>query len=289
MSPRTTAVLSLVLVMTIWGSSFAVAKASLSTLPPILFALLRFTVASLVLLPIAQLRGGTAKLQRPIAWYTIAVMGLTGVTFYYVGFNVSLNYTSASRAVLIQSAVPAVTALLAFLFLKERLTAKRVIGISISLIGVALVMVAAAPGGSARNLLAGDALMAATTILWAVYTILAKRMADNDQIVVTAYSTLAGTVLLVPIAAWEMLSGPVPHIPAQDWLSVVYLGAISSAGGYWLYNRSLQHLEASQTATFLNLMPVVGVTIAVVFLGETLVMWQLLGGAFVLLGTWLST
>ncbi len=182
MSKRTVAVLSLVLVMTIWGSSFAITKTSLSTIPPVLLALLRFAVASVLLLPIAQLRGGTARLQRPIAWSTITLMGLTGVTLYYIGYNVSLYYISASQAVLIQSAIPAVTAFLAFVFLRERLSAKRVAGIGISLIGVALVMIAAAPAGGASHTLLGNVLMAGTTILWAAYTILAKRLAASDQL-----------------------------------------------------------------------------------------------------------
>ncbi|MBC7790762.1 MAG: DMT family transporter [Anaerolineae bacterium] len=289
MSPRHTAILSLILVMTIWGSAFAVTKATLSTVPPILFALLRFAVASVVLLPIAQLRGGAAKLKTPRALPIIVLMALSGVTLYYVGYNISLRYISASQAVLIQSAIPAVTAFFAFLFINERLNPKRVAGIAISLMGVALVMVAAAPPAGVSNALLGNGLMAFTTILWAAYTIFAKRLAEHDQIIVTAYSTAAGTVLLMPIALWEFLTRPVPDISAQDWLSVVYLGAISSAGGYWLYNRSLQQLQASQTSAFINLMPVVGVATAVIFLGESLVLWQLLGGALVLLGTWLST
>ncbi|MBA3557314.1 MAG: DMT family transporter [Gemmatimonadaceae bacterium] len=289
MSKRTVAVLSLVLVMTIWGSSFAITKTSLSTIPPVLLALLRFAVASVLLLPIAQLRGGTARLQRPIAWSTITLMGLTGVTLYYIGYNVSLYYISASQAVLLQSAIPAVTAFLAFVFLRERLSAKRVAGIGISLIGVALVMIAAAPAGGASHTLLGNVLMAGTTILWAAYTILAKRLAASDQLVVTAYSTVAGTVMLAPIAVWEVLPKPVPAFSANDWISVLYLGAISTAGGYWLYNRSLQQLQASQTSAFINLMPVVGIATAVIFLGETLVLWQIAGAAFVLIGTWLST
>jgi drug/metabolite transporter (DMT)-like permease len=75
----------------------------------------------------------------------------------------------------------------------------------------------------------------------------------------------------------------------HDWLSILYLGALSSAGCYLLYNWSLVHLDASQAANYLNLLPIVGVAIAVVFLGEAVIPVQLLGGALVLFGVWLTT
>ncbi len=110
--------------------------------------------------------------------------------------------------------------------------------------------------------------MLGTVIVWAIYTILAKRLADVDQLVVTAYSTAFGTLLLAPFALVELSGKSFPTISVGGWLSVLYLGAISSAGCYLLYNRSLKHLEASQTANFLNLMPVIGVATAVLFLGD---------------------
>jgi len=288
MKSRVSAIVLLILVMIIWGSSFAVTKASLAEVPPILFALLRFAVASVLLAALAQIRGGTAKLPRPIPRGIMALMGLTGVSLYYIGFNVSLFYTSASQGALIQSFIPIVTALFAAFFLKESLSAKRLLGIGISIAGVLLIMVLAAPSTNAQNPTLGNALMLGAVVVWSIYTILAKRVADIDQLIVTAYSTVFGTLLLVPAALFELYGKSFPAISASGWLSIFYLGAISSAGCYLLYNRSLKYLAASQTANFLNLMPVVGVATAVLFLGERLTLWQLIGGVLALFGVWVS-
>lgn len=288
MGSRVLAIILLILVMIIWGTSYAVTKDSLAEVPPILFAFLRLFIASVLLVALAQMRGGTAKLPRPIPWATIALMGLAGVCLYYTGFNLSLVYTSASQGALIQSFIPIVTALLAAIFLKESLSVKRLLGIGISIAGVVLIILLTAPSTNAQNPMLGNVLMLGTVVIWAVYTILAKRVADVDPLVVTAYATAFGTLLLIPAALFELSSKSFPAISGSVLLSIVYLGAVSSAGGLLLYNQSLKHLEASQTANFMNLMPVIGVAVAVLFLGESLTLWQIVGGALVLIGVWIS-
>jgi drug/metabolite transporter (DMT)-like permease len=286
MDNRYLAIILLVVTMIIWGSGFAVTKASLDEIPPILFALLRFVIASLLLVGLAGMRGGLAKLPRPAPVGTIALMGLTGVCLYYLGFNISLLYTSASQGALIQSFIPVVTALLAVFFLKESLSAKRILGIGVSIAGIILIMALAGTNADAPNPLLGNLLMLGAVVVWSVYTILAKRLAHIDQVVVTAGGTVIGALLLVPatlIEFWQS-GAAFPAISGSGWLSIIYLGAISSAGGLLLYNRSLEYLDASQTANFLNLMPVVAVATAVLFLGENITGWQLAGGALVLLG-----
>src|SRR3712207_7963481 len=96
MQSRTLSFLLLLVAVLIWGSTYVVTKAGVEAVPPMLFALLRYAVASLILLAILLARGGTARLPRPIPWTTLALMGLTGVALYYTGFNVALTYTTAS-------------------------------------------------------------------------------------------------------------------------------------------------------------------------------------------------
>jgi len=289
MSQRTKAILSLVVVMAIWGSAFPITKAALAYVPPMTFALLRFAVALSVLLPFALTHHKRAASSISGAWGTIAAMGVCGVTLFYSMVNIGLSYATATQAAIIQSIIPVVTAMIALVVLKERPSGKRVAGITLSLAGVALVVLTGTASGDARNPVLGSVLILGAVIAWAIYTILAKRVATVDQLVITAYSSVIGTVLLVPLALFEQPGVTPTAPPLQVWISIIYLGAFSSAVGHLLYSRSLAHLDASQAATFINLVPVVGVAVSVIFLGEAIVGWQLLGGALALLGVWLTT
>jgi len=163
------------------------------------------------------------------------------------------------------------------------------VGIGISTLGVVLVVVSAPSNGNARHPMLGAVLMALAVLLWAFYTILAKRASGSDQLLVTAMSQVFGMLALLPLAAVEWARAPHAAITGGDWMGILYLGAISSAAGYLLYNWSLRHMDASRVGNFTNLMPIVGVTVAMVFLGERMAPLQFVGGVGVLIGVWLSS
>jgi len=289
MRGRALSIVLLLLVMLIWGSTYVVTKAGLAELPPMLFALLRFSAASLVLVPLALGRGGAARLPRPVPWTRLWLMALFGVGLYYLAFNLSLTFTTASQGALVQSSIPVVTALMAMAWLGERVTAPRMLGIGLAVAGVLLIVARSAPDASARHPLAGNLLMFGSVLVWGAYTMLAKRIADEDPVAITACVSAMGTVLLIPAALVEAAGGPAPAITLANWLRIVYLGALASAGGYLLYSRALRDLEASQVGTFINLVPVIGVASGVVFLGETITPLAIVGGALVLGGVWISS
>jgi drug/metabolite transporter (DMT)-like permease len=288
--PKARSVVLLVLVMLLWGSTYVVTKTGLGELPPMLFALLRFCVASLCLLPLALLRGGISALPRPRPWGTLVLMGLTGVGLYYVLFNLALTYTNASQGSLVQSSLPVVTAAMAVLWLHEKVTRRRLLGIALAVAGVLLIVVRSQQETGARAPLLGNALMLGTVASWGVYTMLAKRTAGLDATVVVAAITIIGTAMLAPAALIEaVLRGGAPEVSAESWLRIVYLGSVPSAGCFVLYSRALRDLDASQVGTFINLVPLVGVLSGVLVLGETVTPLAIVGGAMVLVGVWLSS
>jgi drug/metabolite transporter (DMT)-like permease len=279
----------LLIAVVIWGGSYIVTKSGLSELPPMLFALLRYCVASVVLVPLALTRGGMSKLRRPILWGTLVLMSLAGVAVYYVLFNLALTYTTASQVALIQSSTPAITAVMAALWLGERVGRMRVIGIALAVAGVALVVARTQPDASARDPLVGSALAFASVLVWSAYTIFAKRIADADAIAVTTIVTVLGTLLLLPAALVESKGISIPAISTEGWLKIAYVGALSSAVSYLLYNRALRDVDASLAGTFINLGPVIGVVSGVLLLGETITPLGIVGGALALIGVWIST
>lgn len=282
------ALILLLIAILIWGFAYVVTKSGLSAVPPMLFALLRYSVASLLLVPLALARGGLKRLPRPVPWTTLVLMALSGVGFYYVLFNLALSYTSASQTALIQSAFPAIVAIMAVVWLHERVTRRRILGIALAVAGVALI-VATQADAAARDPLLGNALAFASVLSWSVYTILAKRMADADPIAVTAVISLIGTGMLVPAALLENAHVSLSSIPAAGWLPIIYLGALASAVGYLLYIRALRDIDASLVGTFINLSPVIGVVSGVLVLGESITPTAIAGGAMVLAGVWISS
>lgn len=288
-SRRSTALISLILVMMVWGSTFVVTKTAVAEIPPLTLSVLRFLIAAIVLAPIAAVRGGLAALPRPLPAGPLLLMGLTGIALFHIGFNYALAFGSAAQGALIFALVPAAVAVAAVLGLKERLSRRRMAGIALSVCGVALIVVTGHADSASPNPLLGAICMLAAVAAWAFYTVGAKRLADADQIVVIAMVSAIGAVIQLPLAAFELMQTPWTLPSLQAWLGVLFLGVAASALAFVVYGWVLRQLDASLVGVFINLDPVIGVLTAVLFLGETLGIGQAAGGLIALAGMWLAS
>ena len=287
-SRRPYALVSLILLMIVWGSTYVVTKAVVREIPPLTLAVLRYLIAAGVLVPIAIARGGLMRLPRPLPLAPLVWMGLTGIAILTVGFNYGLVYGSASQGALVYALGPAAVAVAAVLGLQEALSKRRIAGIVLSIAGAALVVVSGEMERAAPRPLIGALCMLAGVAAWAHYTVIAKRIADADQVVVIAWVSIIGTAMLLPFAVVELLQSPTPRPTLEGWLGTLYLGAVASAVAYVVYSRVLRELDASLVGAYFTLDPIVGVATAVVFLGEVLRLGQVVGGVIALVGMWLA-
>ncbi|MEO6932590.1 MAG: DMT family transporter, partial [Chitinophagaceae bacterium] len=282
-------IISLVFVMIVWGSSFTVTKVVVETLSPIYFAFLRFLVASLVMLVVFL-----TKRRPPVVWkllphrYLIG-MALSGASLFYIFFNYSLKYTAASTGALLEGFMPAIIAILSAIFLKEKLGRWQVIGIIVSFTGILMLGLVKNTSANAPDPLLGNILMIGAVFSWAVYTVLSKKVAYIEPVTTTFYVTVLGTLFLLPLVFFEMRGQAWPMPTKDAWMAIIYLGAVASALCYIMYNTALEKLTASQVGNFLNLDPVTGAIIAIIFLHEKVVVSQLAGCLLVFTGVWLST
>jgi drug/metabolite transporter (DMT)-like permease len=284
MSPLHRSILLLVITMTIWGSTFVVTKELVTQLPPLALAFLRVLIAAIVLMPFALRRRD--RTQR-LPWRALMLLGLVGVAGYYILFNLALVYTSAVQGALVQSCIPAATALVAMVWLREPATMRRWLGIVLSVAGV-LIVFSGDSSEAAPLAVVGNVLMFATVLAWAWYTSLAKQVAQVDPVVVTASLMGTGALLLLPFAAAELAMKGVPRLDGASWLALLYLGAGASGMAYLMYNDALRHMDASQAGVYTNLIPIVGVITGVVVLGEPLSLRAVVGGAIVMAGVWIT-
>jgi drug/metabolite transporter (DMT)-like permease len=285
-SGRRLALVALMVTMIVWGSTFVVTKSVLDEAGPFAVTALRFGIGLLVLLPFAYRRGFRVRLALEPAFL---LFGLTGVVLYFGLQNLALVFTSAANAALISAGVPVAAALLARVFLKERIPLPRLFGIGLSVIGVLLVS-DTTPSGGAPEAILGNALMVVAVVGYGAYAVQGRAMRGGERypaVVATTASFAAGLLFLLPLAAGEALRFGTPQLGARGWLVVAYLGAGASALAMFLWNYALRHVAASAAAFYTHLVPVVGLGFALLF-GERVGAAQLVGGALAVGGVLLG-
>lgn len=276
----------LLLTIFIWGTTFIATKVLLREVAPLQLTLLRFIIAFIALVPFAVRQGFRLRdVFKPI----FLLFGLTGTTLYYSLQNLGMNYTSVSSTSLILSIVPVLTAVFAVIFLKERLGRLRIAGIVLVTIGMVLVALSSGSDSAGTNPILGNLLIFCSALAWAVYTIQGRKMASSyPALVMTTASTGAGLLFILPFAVWEALVKGLPHFSGMGVADLLYLGLAASALTMFLWNYALHDLPASVASTFINLIPIIGVTSAYL-LGEKPPLLQIVGGILAILGVWISS
>jgi drug/metabolite transporter (DMT)-like permease len=288
-SRRSLAIVTVVVLMVIWGSTFVITKVVANDISPLMLAVLRFLTAAVVLIPVALVRGNWKSMPKPMPWLALLGMALTGIATFTIAFNFALVYASATQGALIYALLPAAVALAAVMFLHEKLERRRIAGIVLSIVGVGMVVLAGEVDRNSPRPVLGALWMIGAVIAWAAYTVFAKRLADADQVITIALVSLFGMLMIVPFAAMELAETPWRAPSLQAWAGVLFLGILASALAYIAYGWALRELDASLVGALINLDPIVGVMTAVMFLGETLHGGQIVGGVIALIGMWLAS
>jgi drug/metabolite transporter (DMT)-like permease len=246
-----------ILIVAAWGGSFAVTRVAVREMGPLMLALARFILASLVLWPVVRRRAGGMRVLREDR-RAFVLLGLTGVTIYFAFENVGLVFTSASHGALIVATIPLVTALAEGVRLRRRPRAPVMAGFAVALAGVALVVGDGLSAGDAS--LIGDFLMFGAVAAWTGYTFLVRRLsARYDGLVVTQGAMLTGTATLIPLALIETVFIPPRWPSAGAWGAVIFLGLICSALAYLVWNRAIVRLGVTVTGSLLYGIPLAGV------------------------------
>jgi drug/metabolite transporter (DMT)-like permease len=196
---------------------------------------------------------------------------------------------SAARGSLIIALNPAATLVGAALFLHEPLNRYKVIGIAVALLGVSIEL----SGGNPLDLLSGrlgigEAAIFGCVLAWAAYTLIGKRLLSEglSPLQTTTYAALVGTAMLVAVSAFAGDLG-VPHASAKAWLSLAFMGVLGTAVAFvWFYD-GVRAIGPARTAVFINLVPVVAITLGILLLGEPLHWSVVAGGALVILGVFI--
>lgn len=277
--------LRLLAVALIWGVNFSVIKSSLADFLPLSFTLARFTLASLALFGMMALRRESLGVHRRDL-LPLAGLGLVGITLYNLLFMKGLQLTTASHSALFISMSPLFAVLFQTARGRERMTGSLAAGLMLASLGAyAIIRSTHGEVHFGSRTLTGDLLTIAASMLWALYTVLAgPLLARSSPTSVTAWSVAAGTVLLLPACAGEVMAQDWSAVSAASWLALAFASFIGAAAAYVLWYEGVRRIGPTRTIAYHYLVPFIAVLTAALFLGDAVRPLTILGGAAVLAG-----
>lgn len=282
------AYISLLVTMVLWASTFVALKLAFRAYDPMVVIFGRMSIASLCALFVPFVFKAVKDVRREDVKY-ILLMAFCEPCLYFIFEAQALVYTSASQAGIITAMMPLMTALGAWFFLKERLSPRTCIGFGIAAAGAAWLTLASPQTPHGPNPLLGNSLEFMAMACASGYALCCKRLTNRnyDPFFLAFAQSFTGAVFYFPLLFLPGTELPTQIAPVSLG-AVVYLGVVVTMGAYGLYNFGVSRIPASQAAAFVNLIPVIGLILSAVVLGERFTSSQYTASAVVLAGVILT-
>ncbi len=279
--------LALTAALTTWGISFVASKIALESFTVYTLLATRFGLVSCIFLGIMCIRGFPHFTRREHGALLLTALFQPGLYFYFETLGLSL--TTASKSSLITATIPLVVLSISVALGMERLRPAGLVGIVISLVGVAMLVMGGRDFSWSGGNLMGDAFMFCAVLSAAAYMLLARSLGKkHSAFEITSMQMLYGTVLFIPLMLSNMDQMIMPTLSIQSVGAVFFLAVVCTIGAFFCYNYALANIPASQASMFMNGVPVVTAITAWAVLGEVLTPVQGIGGALVLAAVYLS-
>jgi drug/metabolite transporter (DMT)-like permease len=268
----------------IWSVNPIAAKIALRHLPPALLVSVRTTIAAVIVLP-WLLRA--SKAVAAAHWWKLALLGAglpVGNQLIYV---TSVSLTSVAHAAFIYSVVPVIILLLAASRGQEKITAKKLIGMSVCVAGAVWLAMDRTGGGDPTP--QGDALLVVAGLLFAAFTVFGKQARQQyGAVVLNSLAYVSGAVLLQPVIWIAYRDVSLATVPSEAWWAVSYMAVFPSVLGYLIYYWALGHVPASRIAGVQYVQPLTATSLGWILLGESVSLNLGMAGAVILTGVYLA-
>jgi drug/metabolite transporter (DMT)-like permease len=288
---RLSAFLLLALANLFWSGNWIAGRALRDAFDPVTLNFWRWTVAAVVLAPFAlpAIRGKGALLRRHAG--ILLLLAFTGVALFQSMVYLGLRSTLAVNAVLLNSSMPLFMLLCSWVIEREHASPRQIAGMLISLAGILVILSRGEPAALLQlELHAGDAWILLAMPVWGIYSVMLKRRPPElGGIPFLFVISVAGVLMLAPLAALQAALEP-PRLPsAPAALAVVYMGIAASVLAFICWNRGVAIVGANSAGFTIHLLPAFGTLLAILLLGETFQAFHAAGIATILAGVLLAT
>ncbi|CAG9615102.1 putative amino-acid metabolite efflux pump [Bacillus rhizoplanae] len=278
------------LAASIWGGMYVVSKYVLDFVPPLTLVWLRFAIAFAILFMILQITQQKQKTKISIKkkdWLLFAWIGFIGyfvsITFQFIGTKLSDAHTGS----LVTSATPAFMIIFARIIVKERITIRKFISVVLATLGVIIVI-----GWDIKigTYFTGTLILVGAAITWALLSIYVKIASQRfSSLIITTYAIFFAILFITPCMIWELQSNSIQSLNTFIILGILYLGIISTAGAFFLWNKGMELMDAGIGSLFFFFQPIVGAFLGWLLLHEKLKTTFFIGAALIVVSVLIVT
>jgi len=269
-----------------WACNWVIGRGLHHDIPPMGMTFFRWFFAILILAPFAvpHLRRDWPAVKANAR--VLLGLGAIGIGTHNALAYLGLNFTTATNGVILNSFIPVMIVAIAWVFLKERLKPVQAGGVAISLAGVlAILSQGSLAALAAFRLNVGDLFVILSMAMWSIYTIALRwRPSGLHPLSFLFVLAVVGDLCMLPLWLGEMALGHFIVWTPAGVLALVSVAMFSSVLAYIFWNRGVEQVGAPVAGLFVHLMPVYGVLLAWLFLGETLGAYHVVGIALILAG-----
>jgi drug/metabolite transporter (DMT)-like permease len=261
-----------------WASNAVLARGVVDIIPPVSLAFWRWTTASFLLFPFAYQH---VKRDWPLLarnWKMLLFLSLVGITGFNTLLYIAVQTTTAINAALIQTTMPAAIIMITWIVFKEKVTRLQSLGVGLCVLGACLVVLHGKFSTVFElSFVQGDLLMLVAILLYALYSVFLRRRPSMHPLSFLVYTFAMGAMGLLPFYVWELSCRGAFTLGVAAAVSISYLAVFPSIVAFFCWNRGVELIGANRAGLFINLIPVFASLMAIIWLGESLKAFHIIG------------
>ena len=268
-----------------WGGNAVLARGVVDVMPPVSLAFWRWIAALAILLPFTFRHVKRDWKTAMDSWEWLLVLSFLGVSCFNSMLYTAAHTTTAINVSLMQTAMPAMIILISWIVFKEKISSIQLVGVMVSMVGACFIVVR----GQWRILLTmelveGDVLMLIAVFVYALYSALFRKRPSIHPLSLLVLTFGWGALMLLPLYIWELVVVGPFSISLAALMSILYVAVFPSVVAYFCWNRGIELIGANRAGLFTYLIPVFASVMAILFLGETLRGYHVMGMVLILVG-----
>ena len=261
-----------------WAGNIVLARGVIDMIAPVSLAFWRWTIAFSILLPFAWRYAVTDWREVVSHWKIMLFLSLTGVTTFNTMLYAAVHTTTAINGALIQTAMPAVIIVISLIAFKENVTKRQLFGVVMCVLGAGLVVLRGDFSTFFNLAFAeGDILMLVAVVIYALYSAFLRWRPRIHPMSFLVYTFGIGVFCLLPMYLWQAADSTPKALDASIVSSILYVAVFPSIIAYLCWNHGVAVLGANRAGLFINLIPVFASILAIVWLGESVKIFHIIG------------